>query len=1492
MANSISIVATNAQLLPSMYTSTITLHVPVGQSSATITTSPGTTFIDGSTSKTTTGYITVSSNPLNSNVWNIVDIFPYSNQYARVAYVDIGSIGIRSSVYVQGHTDTGSISTLGQLTTSSLTQQGISILSLSNLVETVNSLGNTYISSTFFTSTLAGLGSVYISSASLASTIDSIGDVGYISTPSIVSSIQGYSNYFTPSNLTSTVDGLGSNYISTASLTSTILGALTSNYTSKDSIVSTVDGLSLLERTSLVSTVQGLGSYYISSSALQSTIDNLGAYYVTSEELVNFVTTFSGGVAEILLQDMVINLGSSKYISTSQLTSTVSGVYLDLSSNVKTLGYISGADLSSTVAGLGGTYISSMSLQSTVGSLRLDQSQNMVSTVVGLGSAGYISSDDILTSLVGVSNDYSSQLGDIYSLMIPYISSDHLVSTVSGLGSLPGSNAYISTASLVSTTSGITQRGIQLLKDTAGQTYISTSRLVSTTTGLFFSNQITSTARGLGTYYISSAHLISTVNRLGSLPSSNRYISTASLVSTTTGYFNTSIQRLTNTAGEFYVSTHATNSTTLGLLAFSNQITSTARGLGTYYISSAHLVSTVNRLGSVPSSNRYISTASLVSTTTGYFNTSIQRLTNTAGDFYVSSPVTHSTTLGLLAFSNQIISTARGLGRYYISSAHLVSTVNRLGSLPGSNRYISTASLVSTTTGYFNQSIQRLTNTAGEFYVSSPVTHSTTLGLLAFSNQITSTARGLGTYYISSAELISTVNGLASLPGSNAYISTGSLVSTTTGYFNQSIQRLTNTAGDFYISSPVTHSTTLGLLAFSNQITSTATGLGTYYISSAHLVSTVNGLASLPGSNAYISTASLVSTTTGYFNQSIQRLTNTAGEFYISSHVTQSTTLGLLAFSNQITSTATGLGTYYISSAELISTVSGLGSLPGSNRYISTASLVSTYVGFKTVEKISLVDLVTNLGATYVSRDGLRSTTSNMVSLFSNALISSLNGLGSLPAPNAYISTPFLVTTVTQFLSNKATSGYMTSNLTIPESTDASSNVTTLHLALPNTPYFYISPLNLTSTTSGLTSNFSNIFTSTLTGLGTSKYISLAQLTSTVGGILSNTISPVQYTSTGTGYSNAQRSNLINLVNGAGEVYISSLGLVSTTTGILVTSNLTSTAIGLGTYYMSSAHLVSTVNGLGSLPGSNRYISSFSLTSTFTSLSNIFSASLLSEFENRLALTYISRGGIVSTITGLSNTYINRSMLTSTVNNLGQYYISTASLTSTIEGIRVIHSNSIPILLTSTVNGLGQIYLSTQRMENTITMSNSSNITSTVNALVAYQSKLNLYENGYLYSAGNSNVLNSSNFYEASNVSVVTMPMSVGISTIATGTLRTIGFGYMYGDGNYLTINSDRTLKEDIRVLSPARSLEQVLSLRGVHYKKKGDTDRYLGCIAQEIEPVFPEVITIHPSIEPKDLRSMKYEFLLAPLVQSVKELLHTHSTVKYFVQKKYGNIQ
>jgi hypothetical protein len=128
--------------------------------------------------------------------------------------------------------------------------------------------------------------------------------------------------------------------------------------------------------------------------------------------------------------------------------------------------------------------------------------ENIVSTINGLGSFGYVSS--LVSTLDG--------LGDF-----GYVSTLSLTSTLDGLGDL----GYVSSLSLTSTVEGLSELG-----------YISTASL-------------TSSIEGLGTtLYISSLSLISTVEGLGE----SGFFSSLSLVSTveglgTSGFISTTMAR-------------------------------------------------------------------------------------------------------------------------------------------------------------------------------------------------------------------------------------------------------------------------------------------------------------------------------------------------------------------------------------------------------------------------------------------------------------------------------------------------------------------------------------------------------------------------------------------------------------------------------------------------------------------------------------------------------------------------------------------------------------------------------------------------------------------------------------------------------------------------------------------------------------------------------------------------------------------------------------
>ena len=389
---------------------------------------------------------------------------------------------------------------------------------------------------------------------------------------------------------------------------------------------------------------------------------------------------------------------------------------------------------------------------------------------------------------------------------------------------------------------------------------------------------------------------------------------------------------------------------------------------------------------------------------------------------------------------------------------------------------------------------------------------------------------------------------------------------------------------------------------------STIDGLGTYYVSTNTMISTVNGLAC-----NYISTPGLYSTVTGL------------GQIYISAPFL-SNYIGGYILPATYGSTVTGLGTAgYISSPSLTSTVQGLG-MAG---YVSTSWLVSTVIGVGGCNTgdadLLYISTVQGLGQTYISKGGLLSTTSGVLTANSNILLSTIQGLGI-----NYISVPHLTSTVNGLGCN------------------------------------YISTTGLYSTVAGFfDSNYTNVFVSTVNGLGYT-YISTPGLTSTTIGVISNQLPP-----------------LVSTVQGLGQGYISTASLVSTVNGLSNTyvtgSNLISTVTGIGdTVYIHNIPLVSTVNGLG-----NTYISTPQLISTVSNIiaSNNTLFSLTIPRLGSLPYSYISTNSLISTVTGLSNIYtmsniylgvmgniigdagpIRNSNLVSTVNGLGQTYISSPQL--------------------------------------------------------------------------------------------------------------------------------------------------------------------------------------------------------------------------------------
>lgn len=345
---------------------------------------------------------------------------------------------------------------------------------------------------------------------------------------------------------------------------------------------------------------------FSNTSTVTSSIFGVSNYFTgrfnTLTGLINARATI------IQLNDTVANFQvslssfSTNYVSYSEYTSTATGILNQVStslflSGISTIYVYNGTFINFSVGSI--TYdpndISTLStatnsrIISTATTLTGQNQGNLLSTfstVLGLGTLGYISSAQLNSTVKSLGN-------------LGYISSSQLISTVEGLGSL----GYISSTQLTSTVEGLATLG-----------FISTSfsdRLLQST-----SKGIQDNLGSLG--YISSASLTislqsTTQGIIGSLGNFG-YISTISLQSTTQGLYDT--------LGQFYVSTSGLNNIlqssiaglgTLGYIStvsLDNGLTSSFKELFRYnLISTPNLQSTIDNLGTMG----YVSTATYAS---------------------------------------------------------------------------------------------------------------------------------------------------------------------------------------------------------------------------------------------------------------------------------------------------------------------------------------------------------------------------------------------------------------------------------------------------------------------------------------------------------------------------------------------------------------------------------------------------------------------------------------------------------------------------------------------------------------------------------------------------------------------------------------------------------------------------------------------------------------------------------------------------------------
>jgi hypothetical protein len=93
--------------------------------------------------------------------------------------------------------------------------------------------------------------------------------------------------------------------------------------------------------------------------------------------------------------------------------------------------------------------------------------------------------------------------------------------------------------------------------------------------------------------------------------------------------------------------------------------------------------------------------------------------------------------------------------------------------------------------------------------------------------------------------------------------------------------------------------------------------------------------------------------------------------------------------------------------------------------------------------------------------------------------------------------------------------------------------------------------------------------------------------------------------------------------------------------------------------------------------------------------------------------------------------------------------------------------------------------------------------------------------------------------------------------------------GMLYITGS-LSQNSDKRYKENINPIE--NSLEKINNITGYYYNMIDDTNknRKMGLLAQDLNEVFPESISYNKD---DDKYSVSYSMLIAPLINSIKEL-------------------
>jgi chaperonin cofactor prefoldin len=107
--------------------------------------------------------------------------------------------------------------------------------------------------------------------------------------------------------------------------------------------------------------------------------------------------------------------------------------------------------------------------------------------------------------------------------------------------------------------------------------------------------------------------------------------------------------------------------------------------------------------------------------------------------------------------------------------------------------------------------------------------------------------------------------------------------------------------------------------------------------------------------------------------------------------------------------------------------------------------------------------------------------------------------------------------------------------------------------------------------------------------------------------------------------------------------------------------------------------------------------------------------------------------------------------------------------------------------------------------------------------------------------------------------------------------------------------SSDKLLKKEVSILKD--SLDKIKQLEGVGFNWKDTGEASMGLIAQDVEKVYPELVGSYEAFnettnETQTYKTVQYGNLVAPLIESVKELDEKDSELKKRIEEQDKRIQ